>query len=643
MGNGEINFSLGDTGNTKQKVMPLRILIVGDFCGESEKNSDANRNPVGSNKPYPTPQSIDKYSLDTYLSSLNINLHLETDQFFTPASGKRFVQYSPRSLNDFTPKGMIETIPDLKRLHALKTQIGNFPPGALSQEQLTGLKRTYSDIAPLQAVFALFSDTTQASGSAPSSPVKTPPAASAANTLAKDTATQSTPNPEDNAISRLLDMVGTSDQPTATHEDAHISNFVSAISHSSQKPKQDMALRKTAQQYIDTILQTQLNALLHNKTFQSIESLWRGFKFLVDRTNFREAIEIQCLSTPRDDLVTNLKHGVTEAECNAGNAAPYTVILSTFYVANTASEITELQTITEYAETLQTPVIVALTNAFLGNAFSDSHNRTNTIANLNVNPITWMNQPQYQQWNAMRHKPCARWGVALFNRFMLRDEYDPEMRQSAGITENSTSIDDALWGHPGFALLALITRSFEKTGWPTEIQGRMNGELDDLCLRHVSPASDPAFSTPLETLLTIEQIQDLSATGITSLSGSINDDRAYIYHTPCLWQSAKYSEERYTAISDTMNNLAYQLLITRLARAVSHQMMRFRQIDNESVLTEEITHLIRELLATTGDGASATVTVENNDDDTQQRVVLIQARTGKKVLNGADVEFGLAI
>ncbi|NOZ53869.1 MAG: hypothetical protein GXP08_12175 [Gammaproteobacteria bacterium] len=639
MGNGEIRFSFNGKNKAKHAKIPFRILVVGDFAAQSVAHSITHRDAIDKNEPqHPAqiPQSIDKYTLDTFFSTLNVNLSIEAPHYFAPDSNKQFFHFSPKSLNDFTPKGLLDAIPDLKRLSTLKTQIDNFPPGALSEEQLSGLIQTYRDIKPLQAVFSLFNNTEQT--------VVTSSPNSKTTATAIPAPASSASKTSDDAITRLLDMVATpnrnvatdtrdavSDTLKQTRQNTFISNIVSTISHSGAKSKHNNALQKTALQYIDNILQTQINDLLHNKKVQAVESLWRGLKFLVDRSNFREAIEIHCLTTSHAELAINLKRLDVRA-----SKVTYTVILSTFYVANTASELTALQTLTEYAEFSQTPFLFALDNGFLDTI-------TDTVVQLNTNPVMWMNQPQYQQWNALRHKSCARWGVALYNRFLLRNEYEPGARQSAGISEQLISIDDALWGHPGFILLTLMTRSFEKTGWPTEIQGAANGEVEDLCLRQIASASGEVFSVPLEALLNIEQIQDLSTSGITALAGSTNSDRAYIYDVPCLWKSAKYSEERHTALSDAMNNLTYQLVVSLLARTVANQTIQLQQITNESTLIDEITQLLSETLSTSGDGVKVVVTVENNDDKMQQRVVFIQAKTGKYLLNGADIEFGLTI
>src|SRR4051812_39601747 len=42
---------------------------------------------------------------------------------------------------------------------------------------------------------------------------------------------------------------------------------------------------------IDTKMSRQLDVILHNPTFQKLESAWRGLKLVVDRTDFRENVK----------------------------------------------------------------------------------------------------------------------------------------------------------------------------------------------------------------------------------------------------------------------------------------------------------------------------------------------------------------
>lgn len=53
---------------------------------------------------------------------------------------------------------------------------------------------------------------------------------------------------------------------------------------------------------IDRKLSSQVDAIMHHPTFQKIESAWRGLKFAVDRTNFRENIKFELLNVSKEDL-----------------------------------------------------------------------------------------------------------------------------------------------------------------------------------------------------------------------------------------------------------------------------------------------------------------------------------------------------
>src|SRR5262249_9430142 len=56
---------------------------------------------------------------------------------------------------------------------------------------------------------------------------------------------------------------------------------------------------------IDQKLSAQLDAIMHADSFQQLESSWRGLKFLVDRTDFRQNIRVELLSVAKDDLLAD--------------------------------------------------------------------------------------------------------------------------------------------------------------------------------------------------------------------------------------------------------------------------------------------------------------------------------------------------
>jgi len=53
---------------------------------------------------------------------------------------------------------------------------------------------------------------------------------------------------------------------------------------------------------LDAQISRQLDAVMHHEAFQKIESVWRGLKSLVDKTDFRQNVKLDVLDISKDDL-----------------------------------------------------------------------------------------------------------------------------------------------------------------------------------------------------------------------------------------------------------------------------------------------------------------------------------------------------
>jgi type VI secretion system protein ImpC len=58
---------------------------------------------------------------------------------------------------------------------------------------------------------------------------------------------------------------------------------------------------------IDQKLSVQVDEIIHNPVFQKLESAWRGLKFVVDRTDFRENIKVELLNCSKEDLLADFE------------------------------------------------------------------------------------------------------------------------------------------------------------------------------------------------------------------------------------------------------------------------------------------------------------------------------------------------
>src|SRR5271165_224572 len=54
---------------------------------------------------------------------------------------------------------------------------------------------------------------------------------------------------------------------------------------------------------LDARMSAQVNVIMHQPAFQKLESAWRGLRFLIERTDFRENIRVQLLNVSKDELI----------------------------------------------------------------------------------------------------------------------------------------------------------------------------------------------------------------------------------------------------------------------------------------------------------------------------------------------------
>lgn len=58
---------------------------------------------------------------------------------------------------------------------------------------------------------------------------------------------------------------------------------------------------------LDKKISSQMDEILHNETFQQMESSWKGLKLLVDRTDFSENNKIDLLHAMKEELLEDFE------------------------------------------------------------------------------------------------------------------------------------------------------------------------------------------------------------------------------------------------------------------------------------------------------------------------------------------------
>jgi len=115
------------TGDAKEEVeLPLKLLVVGDFMLKEDDTAIEDRAPI----------NVDKDNFNDVLKAQNLSLDLAVpNKLDDKAEGENLaVSLDFKSINDFSPDAIVEKIPELRNLvalrdalKALKGPLGNIP------------------------------------------------------------------------------------------------------------------------------------------------------------------------------------------------------------------------------------------------------------------------------------------------------------------------------------------------------------------------------------------------------------------------------------------------------------------------------------------------------------------------------------
>jgi type VI secretion system protein ImpB len=119
-----VNIVYKPAGNATEDVeLPLKVLMLGDFTGKKDDTAVEDRKPI----------NIDKDNFNDVLKEYNVGIDVNVPDTLT-GEGEMPVSLRFKSMKDFTPEGVVEQVPELKKLlelrnalNALKGPLGNIP------------------------------------------------------------------------------------------------------------------------------------------------------------------------------------------------------------------------------------------------------------------------------------------------------------------------------------------------------------------------------------------------------------------------------------------------------------------------------------------------------------------------------------
>ncbi len=277
---------------------------------------------------------------------------------------------------------------------------------------------------------------------------------------------------------------------------------------------------------IDAKVSAQMDEILHHEKFQQLESRWRGRYMLVEKTDFRQNIQMEIINVSKEDLLEDFEEclditqsGLYKHVYTAGygqfGGEPVGTILADYQLSPSNVDMKFLNKVASIAAMSHAPFIASAGPKFFGlNSFEG-------LPDLKDMEDV-MSSPQFAAWRGFRENEDARYVGLTLPRFLLRAPYDPEDNPISKFSyreDVSATHEDYLWGNTVYAFGSSLTESFANYRWCTNIIGpNSGGAIKDLPVHTFDSMGDVEMKIPTEVLISDRREFELSEQGFIPLT-----------------------------------------------------------------------------------------------------------------------------
>lgn len=328
---------------------------------------------------------------------------------------------------------------------------------------------------------------------------------------------------------------------------------------------------------LDEKLSAQMNELLHNQSFQELESAWRGLAYCVNNSEPDATMKIRVMNVSKKELERELRSypgakwdqsplfkKVYEAEFGQLGGEPFGALVGDYYFDHSPADVRVLRDLGKIGEASLAPFFASAGPGLLG---MDSWNELTNPNDLS----TIFETPDYAAWKGLRDSEISRYIGLCMPRVLAREPYGQNTLPVEAFnfeeeTDGHTG-EKYSWMNAAYAMAANIARAHKEYGWTVRIRGvQSGGEVMNLPT-HAFPTDDGSIDLkcPTEIAISDRREGELSKSGIISLVHRKNTDKAAFIGAQSLYKPKKFVDDEATASDNLSSRIPYMFAVSRFA------------------------------------------------------------------------------
>ncbi len=328
---------------------------------------------------------------------------------------------------------------------------------------------------------------------------------------------------------------------------------------------------------IDRKLTEQINLIIHNEDFQSLEGAWRGVHHLVNNTETDETLKIRVMNISKKELGRTLKKfrgtawdqspifkRVYDEEYGQFGGEPFGLLVGDYHFDHSPQDVQLLGDMAQIAAAAHAPFIAAAAPTVMQMESWEELSNPRDLTKI-------FQTPEYAAWRSLRESEDARYIGLTMPRFLARLPYGAKTEPVEEFAfEEDVSKGDGekfAWCNSAYAMATNITRAFKLYGWCSNIRGVESGGAVEGLPAYTFPDADGgvAMKCPTEIAIPDRREAELAKSGFMPLIFKKNSDFAAFIGAQSLQKPQEYLDPAATSNANLAARLPYLFATCRFA------------------------------------------------------------------------------